>query len=298
MTSHAARRPSAHIVEERLELVLLIPDHSPHHLSVRIHVSGDRMLVLAEPEALEILRDAAEEADGTREAVVAMLLAAAHRGEEVLDELEDASERLEDESDGYAAAPQRRLRGRTRADLFRIQEAQAAMHRLCTPDEQLSQELSKDLHRRLRRAATEFDANRSAAARLHAMLGDLLDEQSTVVNERLTLVATIFLPLTLTTGFFGMNFPWLTDRVGGLTAFLLFGLVVPAALTIGTRLLVRRLTRSVRGPRGQAEAPIGSVNPMGASCADRSVGPHAQPRASAQAVASWRNTYCRMPPLR
>jgi magnesium transporter len=41
-----------------------------------------------------------------------------------------------------------------------------------------------------------------------------------------------------------MNFPWLTDRVGGLTAFLLFGLVVPAALTIGTLVLVRRLTRS------------------------------------------------------
>ena len=70
------------------------------------------------------------------------------------------------------------------------------------------------------------------------MLGDVLNEQDTVVSERLTLVATIFLPLTLTTGFFGMNFPWLT-------AFLLFGLVVPAALTIGTRLLVRRLTRSV-----------------------------------------------------
>ena len=83
------------------------------------------------------------------------------------------------------------------------------------------------------------------AARLYAMLGDVLNEQDTVVSERLTLVATIFLPLTLTTGFFGMNFPWLTDRVGGLAAFLLFGLVVPAALTIGTLLLVRRLTRSV-----------------------------------------------------
>lgn len=243
-TDELARRPSAHIVEERLELVLLIPDHSPHHLSVRIHVSGDRMLVLAEPEALEILRDAAEEADGTREAVVAMLLAAAHRGEEVLDELEDASERFEDESDGYAAAPQRRLLGRTRADLFRIQEAQAAMHRLCTPDEQLSQELSKDLHRRLRRAATEFDANRSAAARLHAMLGDLLDEQSTVVNERLTLVATIFLPLTLATGFFGMNFGWMQERTGSLAAFVLLGIVLPALATLLTLAMVRVLTRS------------------------------------------------------
>lgn len=243
-TDELARRPSAHIDGARLELVLLIPDHGPHHLSVRIHAAGDRMLVLAEPDALEILRAAAEQAVGTREAVVAMLLAAAHRGEEVLDELEDASERFEDESDGYAAAPQRRLLGRTRADLFRIQEAQAAMHRLCTPDEQLSQELSKDLHRRLRRAATEFDANRSAAARLHAMLGDLLDEQSTVVNERLTLVATIFLPLTLATGFFGMNFGWMQERTGSLTAFVLLGIVLPALATLLTLALVRVLTRS------------------------------------------------------
>lgn len=243
-TDELARRPSAHIVEERLELVLLIPDHSPHHLSVRIHAVGDRMLVLAEPEALESLRDAAEEADGTREAVVGMLLAAARRGEEVLDELEDASERLEDGAGGYAASPQRRLLGRTRADLFRIQEAQAAMHRLCTPDEQLAQELSKDLHRRLRRAATEFDANRSAAARLHAMLGDLLAEQGTVVNERLTLVATIFLPLTLATGFFGMNFAWLQARTGSFTAFVLLGVVVPALATALTLVIVRRLTRS------------------------------------------------------
>ena len=243
-TDELARRPSAHIAEGRLELVLLIPDHSPHHLSVRIHAAGDRMLVLAEPEALELLREAAEEADGTREAAVGMLLAAARRGEEVLDELEDASERLEDGAGGYAASPQRRLLGCTRADLFRIQEAQATMHRLCTPDEQLAQELSKDLHRRLRRAATEFDANRSAAARLHAMLGDLLAEQGTVVNERLTLVATIFLPLTLATGFFGMNFAWLQERTGSLAAFVLLGIVLPALATLLTLALVRVLTRS------------------------------------------------------
>jgi magnesium transporter len=77
------------------------------------------------------------------------------------------------------------------------------------------------------------------------MLGDVLAEQDTVVSERLTLVATIFLPLTLTTGFFGMNFQWMTDRIGGPTAFVLFGLLVPAALTLATLVVVRRLTRSV-----------------------------------------------------
>jgi magnesium transporter len=76
------------------------------------------------------------------------------------------------------------------------------------------------------------------------MLGDVLAEQGTVVNERLTLVATIFLPLTLATGFFGMNFAWLQDRTGSFTAFVLLGVVVPALATVLTLVLVRRLTRS------------------------------------------------------
>ncbi len=243
-TDELARRPFAHLADGQLELVLLVPDRSPHHLSVRIHVDGDRMLVLAEQGGLDVVREAAEEADGVREAVVGMLLAAARRGEEVLEDLEDASERLEDGAGGYAASPQRRVLARTRADLFRIQETQAAMHRLCTPDEELAQELPKALHRRLRRAATVFDANRATATRLYAMLGDVLAEQGAIVNERLTLVATIFLPLTLATGFFGMNFGWMQERTGSLAAFVVLGVVLPALATLLTLALVRALTRS------------------------------------------------------
>ena len=82
------------------------------------------------------------------------------------------------------------------------------------------------------------------AARLYAMLGDVLNEQDTVVSERLTLVATIFLPLTLTTGFFGMNFQWMLDRLGTVEAFIAFGLVVPSLLTLATLFAIRRMTRS------------------------------------------------------
>ena len=242
-TDELARRPFAHLTGGRLELVLLLPDHGAQHLTVRIHAAAG-VLVMGAPEALEAVRAEAGAADGVREAVVGMLLAVARRGEEVLDGFEDESERFEDRADGYAASAQRLLLGRRRAELFRIQEAQAAMHRLCLPEEQLSQELPKELRHRLRRAAVEFEANGSAAARLHTVLGDLLAEQGAVVDERLTLVATIFLPLTLATGFFGMNFAWMQERTGSAGAFVLLGIMLPALATVITLVVVRRLTGS------------------------------------------------------
>ena len=42
--------------------------------------------------------------------------------------------------------------------------------------------------------------------------------------EQLTILATIFLPLTFVTGFFGQNFPWLVGHINTLAAFLIYGL--------------------------------------------------------------------------
>ena len=76
------------------------------------------------------------------------------------------------------------------------------------------------------------------------MLGDLLAEQGAVVTERLTLVATIFQPHTLATGFFGMNFAWMQERTGSAGAFVLLGIVLPTLATVITLVMVRRLTGS------------------------------------------------------
>jgi magnesium transporter len=46
--------------------------------------------------------------------------------------------------------------------------------------------------------------------------------------------------LTSITGFFGQNFAWLTDRIGGLAQFLALGIGLLVALTIGFMVWFRR----------------------------------------------------------
>jgi magnesium transporter len=64
----------------------------------------------------------------------------------------------------------------------------------------------------------------------------MLDTYSNEMQERLTIVATIFLPLTVITGFFGQNFNWLINHIGSAWTFWglgVGGMLVSCVLIVG-----------------------------------------------------------------
>jgi magnesium transporter len=76
-------------------------------------------------------------------------------------------------------------------------------------------------------APTERDVLGTVLQANMAVISNQQNEISVRQNEtvkRLTLVATIFLPLTFITGFFGMNFGWLTGHIASFWVFAVYGI--------------------------------------------------------------------------
>jgi magnesium transporter len=103
-----------------------------------------------------------------------------------------------------------------------------------------SERYVRDLYDHLIRISDMVDSYRD-------LLSGSLDAYMSVVSNRLndvmkqlTIIATVFLPLSFLTGFFGQNFGWMVNRLGSLGVFLGLGLGTEVAAVAGLLLLFRR----------------------------------------------------------
>jgi Mg2+ and Co2+ transporter CorA len=92
-----------------------------------------------------------------------------------------------------------------------------------------------------------YERRRWMSDMMHDYATAIAQRQGEQIN-RLTLVSLIFLPVTALTGFFGMNFNWMIDAIGGAPAFFTLGVLLPLlcmALTVAW-LMHRGLIQSRR----------------------------------------------------
>jgi hypothetical protein len=254
--------PYAHVDGERVSVLAFVANDLRKPEAVELVAAPRGLLVIAEEPTLEIVRrEVAPSSEDGRVALAAVLVRLGRATGEALDELAGTVRDVAARAMSFASAPERGELTELRASVFILQQLSAAQKYLLGPDEDLAQSLPAEACRPLRKARAAFADAEATATRLHATAGDVLSQQSALVNERLTLVATIFLPLTLSTSFFGMNFGWMTARIGTAGAFFGLGVVFPVLVMVGTVMLMGRLTR-----RGQPRCGTSKKRPADTVC--------------------------------
>jgi magnesium transporter len=202
-------------------------------IQVHILVSGDFLLTLHEERVAlpELLATTVPEGRSEQYTVYAVLDAMVASAFDALNEVELTLDDLAVMSTDLRA-------GRLRmATLREISSQLSRMRRRVGPQRGLFERIGVEIGRLPGLEPDEeryFDRIGEQANRLVDAIDAAADAMATLINLRLnetsywlTVVATIFLPLTFITGFFGMNFEWMVGAIDTELAFWLLGLGTP-----------------------------------------------------------------------
>jgi magnesium transporter len=82
----------------------------------------------------------------------------------------------------------------------------------------------RDVHDHVNRVVDQLDGARELINNARDTHISMATNRQNEVTKQLTIVATIFLPLSYITGFFGQNFSWLTNNLNGPVTFAVLGI--------------------------------------------------------------------------
>jgi magnesium transporter len=141
-------------------------------------------------------------------------------------------------------------------DIFRMKRRLARLRRVVAPERELLARVTggadelpgmtieaerhfRDVYDQLVRLAEEIDGDRELANSAIDAYLSTASNRLNVTTKQLTVIATIFLPLSFLTGFFGQNFAWMVDEVSTWQAFVLLGIGLEVLMVIALLVLFR-----------------------------------------------------------
>ena len=143
------------------------------------------------------------------------------------------------------------------AGLFELKRELVTMRKMVTPQRDMvstmmaqvvtipgmtaeSERYVRDLYDHLIRISDMVDSYRDLVSGSLDAYMSMVSNRLNDVMKQLTIIATVFLPLSFLTGFFGQNLGWLVNREGSLTAFLIFGVGTEVLAVIALFVMFRR----------------------------------------------------------
>jgi magnesium transporter len=120
-----------------------------------------------------------------------------------------------------------------------MSEFSGGMRRLPDMDEE-AERYFRDIYDHLIRVSDMIDSYRDLLTGAMDVYLSTVSNRLNVEMKRLTVIATIALPLIVISGFFGQNFSWMVDHISGGPAFFALGVGLPLALFALLMVYMRR----------------------------------------------------------
>jgi magnesium transporter len=241
------QRPKLDDYGERV-LIVFYGAHEDELIEVHIHVSGQEVVTVRHAPCghLWAARERAATAHVRTELdlVYRVLDALADSLRALADRHATEVEQLEEIAFVRPKPADRRRMSELRSELFRLQQVVVPQREMLARGGDVIENLpglERDVARHpFRDVHDDLVVTANEIAYLREVLSEAVNVLINQMASRLTIVATVFLPLTFATGFFGMNFGWMVDHIDSAESFLLLGvggMILP--LIVGAVLLLR-----------------------------------------------------------